>query len=180
MPEDEVRLRPWRDYDAVKLSNLFDDPLVYRFTPVQPPFEEKAAARRIDVLRRAEARRSSCARAVVVANVPVGEVAAYARDGTDNSGSDVSISYVIGAEFRGRRLARTAVELLIAELTEIWSVRRFVAEVSPENPASEKVAASLGFVQESDAEPRQRPGKEYSVIPWVLVTSSSTERTWSE
>lgn len=167
--EPMVSLRPWNAADAELLRELFDDPLVYRFTPIAEPFDIAAAAKRIAVLRSGEERGLMCGRGVVASGSVVGEVAAYSRGRDQDDGPIVTVSYVIGAQYRGRGIARAALASFVDELSLLWGVRRFVAEVSPENPASEEVARSAGFIRDEAAQPVERPGKGYSVLPWVLT-----------
>ena len=163
-----VRLRAWTTGDEDALAALFDDPLVYRFTPIQEPFDVDAARRRIAAVTRGEASGTIVCRAVITSDELVGEVAAYSLPPLITGDAAASISYVIGSAWRGKHLARDAVTLLIEEVRERWSVTRFIAEIAPENPASKRVAESLGFVQDAHAEPTPREGKDYAVMPWYL------------
>ena len=164
----DIQLRPWHPQDAAALAALFDDDLVYRFTPIQPPFDEAAARARIRIAAGAEKRGAVLCRAVVAGGAPVGEVAAYSRGDPDTGEKMASVSYVIGRAYRGCGFARPALELLIASAGEAWECTRFLAEISPDNAPSVRVAESLGFVLDAMAEPVPCPGKDYSVVPWFL------------
>ncbi|MGQ0431625.1 MAG: GNAT family N-acetyltransferase [Microthrixaceae bacterium] len=169
VPADQrVRIRPWGVEDAPALAVLFHDPLVYRFTPIQPPFDEAAARRRIDVGARGELAERLCFRAIVVDGVPAGEVAAYRRD-NDDVPVEAGISFVVGAAFRGTGVARRAVSLMIEELSRMWSGARLVADIATDNEPSHAVARSLGFTPDLIATPSLRRGKDYETIPWVLT-----------
>ena len=162
----EVDLRPWTAEDADVLADLFDDDLVYRFTPVDPPFTSESAANRIALLRAAEHSRRSYSRAVIVTGTLVGELSAYGhRPGPD--GRVMDVSWVIGAQHRGRGIATVSLRRFIGELQPAWRVDQFVADIAPENIASQHVAAACGFAPD-DTDPVTREGRKYSVVPWRL------------
>jgi RimJ/RimL family protein N-acetyltransferase len=162
----EVALRPWTTEDADALAELFDEELVYRFTPVEPPFTSESAANRISLLTAAEQGCRSYSRAVIVGGSLVGELSAYGRRPVPD-GRVMDVSWVIGAEHRGRGIATASLRRFMAELQPAWEVDQFVADISPENVASQHVASACGFTPD-DTEPVRREGREYSVVPWRL------------
>ena len=162
----EVDLRPWTAEDADVLSQLFDEELVYRFTPVEPPFTSESAATRIALLTAAEQSRRSYSRAVIAGGTLVGELSAYGRrPGPD--GRVMDLSWVIGAQHRGRGIATVSLRRFIAELQSAWRIDQFVADIAPENLASQRVASACGFTPDATA-PAPREGRNYSVVPWRL------------
>lgn len=166
--DPRVELRPWTRDDAETFAVLFDDPLVYQFTPIQAPFDVSAAERRIEIGKRVEAQDRLRLRAITLNGVPAGEVAVYRRDET--SGPSVAgISYVVGVAFRRGGIARKAVALMIEDLRHSWHVDLLIADISPDNPASQRVAGANGFKPTIDAEPVPREGKVYSTVPWTLT-----------
>jgi RNA polymerase sigma-70 factor (ECF subfamily) len=100
--------------------------------------------------------------------LPAGEVAAYRRAESGDA-SVAGISYVVGAPFRGVGVGCRAVGLMIEELHREWRPDLLVADISPDNFASQRVARVHGFEPELAAEPVRREGKDYSTIPWILA-----------
>ena len=48
-----------------------------------------------------------------------------------------------------------------------------MADISPDNPTSQRVAARNGFHPDLDAEPERRDGKVYVTIPWTRRISGA-------
>ena len=79
----------------------------------------------------------------------------------------MDVSWVIGAQHRGRGIATVALRRFMAELQPEWRIDLFVADIAPENIASQRVASACGF-KADDTDPVRREGRSYSVIPWRL------------
>lgn len=87
------------------------------------------------------------------------------------------IGYVIGRAHAGRGLMREALQAVCATLFEAGLVRRFEAEVNPDNLASGALLASLGFTREGRL--RQRwtaKGLTYDVDAWGLLAGELVKR----
>lgn len=87
------------------------------------------------------------------------------------------IGYVIGRAHAGRGLMREALQAVCTALFDAGLVRRFEAEVNPDNRASGALLASLGFTREGRL--RQRwaaKGRVYDVDAWGLLAGELIRR----
>jgi RimJ/RimL family protein N-acetyltransferase len=135
-------LREWRPDDVPRMTELFDDPMVKRWTPLASPFDVPAARA---YLERAHARRaegSALQLAIIEGDdaPPLGEVLLFVHPDV------VELGWALGAAHRGRRVASRAVRVLLAWAVAAWDIPRFRALIEPGNTASERVAAACGFV----------------------------------
>jgi RimJ/RimL family protein N-acetyltransferase len=135
-------LREWRRHDVPRMAQLFDDPQVYRWTPLASPFDLEAAQAYLDraVVRREEGSALQLAITTDDEGPALGEVLLFMRP-------DVAeVGWALGRDHRGQRLASRAVRVLLAWAGgSPWRVERFRALIEPGNEASERVAAACGF-----------------------------------
>jgi RimJ/RimL family protein N-acetyltransferase len=138
---DGLVLRPWSDHDLESMCLLFDDPDVARWTPLESPFD--AAAARRYLVRAADRARTGEALHLAVTTQgtdPLGEVLLF-----DRGGGTGELGYVIGAAYRGRRLASRAVRLLGDHAVRVRGMHRLVLRIEAGNAASERVALACGY-----------------------------------
>ena len=138
---DGVVLREWTDADVPRMAELFDETEVDAWTPLESPFDAAAARR---YLARARANRAA-GRALQLAvtddgGEALGEVLLFdPRDGA------AELGYAIGADHRGRGLARRAVLAMIEHAAPAYGLSAFLLRIPPGNAASIAVARACGF-----------------------------------
>jgi RimJ/RimL family protein N-acetyltransferase len=138
---DGVVLREWTDADLPAMAELFDEPEIDTWTPLESPFDAAAAARHLARARSGRAERRALQLAVTDdGGAPLGEVLLF-----DPANGTAEIGYVIGAAHRGRGLARAAVLALIEHAAGAYGLTSFVLRIPPGNAASRAVARSCGF-----------------------------------
>lgn len=136
-----VVLREWRPADVEHLPDLFDDPEVDRWTPLESPFGLDAARRYLDRAREGRQSGRSVQLAVTLdSERPLGEVLLFPR-----SASSGEVGYVIGPAHRGQHLATRAVRLLVAHASTQYATLQL--RIGPGNAASEAVATACGFTR---------------------------------
>jgi len=155
---DGLVLREWTVADLPRMVELFDEPSIDRWTPLESPFDLAAANR---YLTRAGHRRVDGAVLQLAITVdggePLGELLFIASD--DDA---TELGYSVGVRHRGRRLAARAVDLGIATAVT-WGARRFRLRIEPENAASVAVAVACGFVR-SPGPPTPASSKGRSIM----------------
>jgi RimJ/RimL family protein N-acetyltransferase len=133
-------LREWRAGDVPRMTELFDEPQVQRWTPLASPFDVPAATAYLE--RAADRRRTGSALQLAITedgDRPLGEVLLFLHPGV------AEVGWALGADHRGRRLASRAVRVLLAWATAAGGIDRFRALIEPGNTASERVATACGF-----------------------------------
>ncbi|HEY6793099.1 MAG TPA: GNAT family N-acetyltransferase [Kineosporiaceae bacterium] len=135
-------LREWRPEDVPCMVELFDDPMVKRWTPLASPFDEAAAQAYLDQARARRAAGVALQLAITEGDesIPLGEVLLFVRDDL------AEVGWALGAAHRGRRVASRAVRVLLAWAASTWRISTFRALIEPGNSASERVATACGFV----------------------------------
>jgi RimJ/RimL family protein N-acetyltransferase len=169
---DGVVLREWTDADLPALVELFDDPEIATWTPIESPFDAAAAAR---YLGRARTRRAE-GRALQLAvtsdgGAPLGEVLLF-----DAVGGTAELGYAIGAAHRGRGLARAAVLALVDHAAATLGLSTFLLRIPPENAASQAVARACGF--EPAGVPlvtRSAKGRRVRLETWSLTPAARSD-----
>ena len=139
---DGLVLREWRPADLARMTELFDDPEVRRWTPLASPFDLEAARAYVERAGTRRADGSALQLAITEGDdePPVGEVLLFMHPDL------AEVGWALGPAHRGRRLASRAVRCLIAWAGPRWGVERFRALIEPGNEASERVAVACGFV----------------------------------
>jgi RimJ/RimL family protein N-acetyltransferase len=138
---DGIVLREWEDADLPRMTELFDDPEVARWTPLESPFDAAAARRYLDRAR-ARRRASEALQLAVTTDggTALGEVLLFGI-----AGDSAELGYAIGAGHRGAGLAARAVLALIEHARTAYDLRRFELRIPPSNAASRAVATASGF-----------------------------------
>jgi RimJ/RimL family protein N-acetyltransferase len=156
-------LREWTHADLAVMSDLFDEPSIDAWTPLASPFDLDAARSYLD---RAHASRDS-GEALQLAitldgTTPLGEVLLFG-----SSPGVGELAYAVGVQHRGRRLAARAVVVAMAHGRAELGMREFHLNVSPQNPASQKVAEACGFVLAGEPSfVRERKGRRVELVLW--------------
>jgi RimJ/RimL family protein N-acetyltransferase len=152
-------LRHWDDDDAQALVRIFDDPEVALRTPLPSPFSPVdatnyiAASRlgRLDLAITTDGQR------------PIGQIML-------NLASHM-VSYVVGADFRGERIATRALTLVSSYALDTLEIPIVGLEVEPGNVPSVVVAARCGFSQsDRPVEEVEDKGRRYILETWLLTT----------
>lgn len=148
-------LREWTCEDVPAMVGLFDEHQVDRWTPLASPFDESAATA---YLERARAGREGGTLQLAITEdgvTPLGEVLLFPT-GVDDL---CELGYVVGAAFRGRRLAARALRAVLP-LAVRAGYRRAQLTIAVDNDASNRVAAAAGF-RLTDAPLRRSERKGY-------------------
>ncbi|MGW4942919.1 GNAT family N-acetyltransferase [Actinoplanes sp. NPDC004185] len=172
---DGISLREWRDEDLNDLVRLLDEPEIARWTPMPSPFDLEAG---VAYLKRARQSRASGQRIQLAITVdgtrPVGEVLLF---GVDAGVREAELGYLIGAEYRRRGLASTALSLLSGYARSTLGLNRLVLRIDPANTASCAVARRCGY--RLTGEPpilQEGPYGPSSLDTWELVSTGGGTR----
>lgn len=144
---DRLLVRPVGPPDLGDLMAVNGDPEVVRFLPYAVWTTPEDGAAWLTRMQNLEA--AGQARQLVVVQRDGGSVI-----GTvllfrfDPPSQRAELGYVLGRRHWGRGLMREALATLCAHLFDAGAVRRFEAEVNPQNEASRALLLSLGFVHE--------------------------------
>ncbi len=166
---ERLALRPAQETDAEDLFAVYGDPRVVRYLP-HPAWQTEVEARAwLGRMRGLEATGSG--RLFVMAPHGAGKVI-----GTvllfrhEPSSGRAEIAYVLGRAHWGHGLIREALRPLCASAFERARLRRIEAEARPENVASNRLLAAIGFTLEGRL--RQRwpgNGAGHDVHHWGLL-----------
>ncbi|MEU8609425.1 GNAT family N-acetyltransferase [Actinoplanes sp. NPDC048791] len=172
---DGISLREWRDEDLDDLVRLLDEPEIARWTPMPSPFDLEAG---VAYLKRARQSRASGQRIQLAITVdgtrPVGEVLLF---GVDAGVREAELGYLIGAAYRRRGLASTALSLLSGYARSTLGLSRLVLRIDPANTASCAVARRCGY--RLTGEPpilQEGPYGPSSLDTWELVSAGGGTR----
>jgi RimJ/RimL family protein N-acetyltransferase len=159
-------LREWRQDDVARMTDLFDDPQVRRWTPLASPFDQAAARAYHDraQVRRADGSALQLAVTQGDGSPPLGEVLLFMHP-------DVAeVGWALGPDHRGQRVASRAVRVLLAWAGSVWGVVRFRALIEPGNVASERVAVACGFAVVAGAPVMvESRGRTVGLTAWELA-----------
>ncbi|MEA2282796.1 MAG: hypothetical protein QOK21_3403 [Solirubrobacteraceae bacterium] len=167
---DGVVLREWTDADLPALVELFDEPEIAAWTPIESPFDAAAAARYLGRarVRRAEGRALQLA-VTTDGGAPRGEVLLF-----DPAGGTAELGYAIGAAHRRRGLARAAVLALVDHAATAFGLTTFVLRIPPANTASHAVARACGFAPAGvPLVTRAAKGRRVRLETWSLTPARS-------
>jgi RimJ/RimL family protein N-acetyltransferase len=156
-------LREWTYDDVPAMVELFDTDEMNRWTPLPSRFDEEAAKRYVEAAHRLRVETHALQPAITLdGQTPRGEVLVF-PGGTDES---VELAFAVGADHRGRGLARRAVNAVLALASESRaSTARLV--IAMDNPSSRRVAQATGF--RLTGEPlteRRRKGFVLTMATW--------------
>lgn len=139
-------LRPFRENDAQSAFQWLGDPVVMRFTPNGPDQDMRQTAARIAKYRTHQAT-YSYSRWILIERAssrPVGDAGLLFLDDY----GWIDFGYRLAQPFWGRGLATEAGSAWVEKAFTELGLARLTAIVHPENHASMRVLAKLGFVQE--------------------------------
>ena len=139
-----LRLRPWATADASALSAAWHDARIAAGS-VPPPDRSVDAAKRW-IAGWDTRRRAGLALDLVIADplddTVMGEIGFSSFDAERSA---AMIGWWLQEDRRGRGLAREAVSLVIEWVLATGEITAVLAEIAPDNPASEAVARAVGF-----------------------------------
>ncbi|MFD0560128.1 RimJ/RimL family protein N-acetyltransferase [Stackebrandtia endophytica] len=172
---DGLILRDWTDEDVTAMIELFDDPLVDRWTPLVSPFDLAAARAYLAASHRSRADDRGIQLAITTdGDQACGEVLLFRTGQPD----EAELAYAVGPAFRGRRLAPRAVRIMTGYGYDELGLSRLLLRIDPGNLASESVAGAAGF--ELTDEPivvRPRPaGNTVRLRTWLHRRLSTVDR----
>ena len=142
-----VRLRPIADADLDAITAACQDPEISRYTTIPSPYERHHAREWMNASAAGMAAGSDLGLLVVEAEsgALLGSVGLH---GLNPVNGRCSSGYWVAPESRGRGTAARALRLLCGYAFDELEVRRVELWIEPENSASRRVAAAVGFVCE--------------------------------
>ncbi|MGJ3262966.1 MAG: GNAT family N-acetyltransferase [Salinarimonas sp.] len=154
-----LALRPLVPSDAPALRAITDDPAVAPFVSFLPhPFGLDDACALIARNREGATERFL---GIFRQDALIGVIGAHEHAPVDDRPA-VEIGYWLAAGARGAGYAREAARGLVALLRALAPEAMVVAEVTPENAASERLLREIGFVDTKRA--GRRPGRKMMVL----------------
>jgi RimJ/RimL family protein N-acetyltransferase len=170
-----ILLREWTSDDLDDLVELLDEPDIARWTPMPSPFDVAAG---IAYLKRAHQGRMSGQRIQLAITVdggrPLGEVLLF---GVDLGRKEAELGYLVGAPYRRRGLAASALTLLSTYAHGSLNLSRLLLRIDPANTASTAVARRCGY--RLTGEPpilQEGPHGPSSLDTWELVETQTDTR----
>jgi RimJ/RimL family protein N-acetyltransferase len=140
---DGISLREWRDDDLDDLVALLDEPDIARWTPMPSPFDLEAGIAYLKRARQSRANGQRIQLAITLADgVPVGEMLLF---GVDAGLREAELGYLVGAGYRRRGLASSALSLLSGYALGTLGLTRLLLRIDPANTASCAVARRCGY-----------------------------------
>lgn len=165
-----IVLREWTDADLPRMAELFDEPAIAQWTPLESPFDAAAAAR---YLARARANRTA-GQAMQLAVTADGELALGEVLLFGVVERTAEIGYAIGAAHRGEGLAARSVRVLVEHAHAAYGLDRFLLRIPPGNAASRAVARASGFRATRDPlVAREAKGRRIELETWARDAEGS-------
>lgn len=161
---DELTLREWTDDDRSAMVELFDEPSIDVWTPLEAPFDDAAARRYLARAKAGRDRGIQLQLAITTdGRTPLGEVLLF--DGGEAGVAE--LAYAVGIRHRGQRLGARAVALTMEFATQNCGIAEFHLTISPANGASQAVAHANGFVlTDAPLQIRERKGRRLEMAVW--------------
>ncbi|MCX4428416.1 GNAT family N-acetyltransferase [Streptomyces mirabilis] len=153
-------LRDWTSDDLAVMQELFDDPDVAYWTPLETPFDQAAA--RCYLHRAHQARRGY--KRIHLAITADGQ---HAMGEVQLNLTTGSVGYIVGAAHRGQGLAARALRTMTEYAHLTAGLTRVILEIEPDNHPSMAVARSAGF-RLTDVKPVTvtDKGRTYDLLTW--------------
>ncbi len=170
LSDEVVRLRLMTEADIPAIVEAVQDPEIPRFTTVPDPYGEPEA-RHWQRMATTGLRIGAELPALIVDPDDDRLLGAVGLHNLSPETGRCSAGYWVAAPARGRGVARRALTLLCAYAFERLDVRRIELWIEPENPASRRVAESVGFAREGllrsfmQVGGRRRDMLMYSLLP---------------
>lgn len=156
----DLVLREWSDEDLAVMSELFDDPDIAHWTPLESPFDLTAARRYLDRARQARRDGERIQLAITTdGRQALGEVLLSPVTGV--------LGYGVGPAHRGQRLATRALRVMTEYAHQELGLPRLTLKIEADNHASTGVARSAGF-RLTDAAPETvtDKGRDCHLLTW--------------
>lgn len=153
-------LREWTRQDLAVMQELFDDPDVAYWTPLESPFDEAAALRYLDGADRTNGSNERLHLAVTRdGKAALGEVQLNRTTG--------SVGYIVGANHRGQGLAGRALRAITDYAHTTLELPRVILEIEADNHPSIAVAQSADFeLTTTPSETVTDKGRTYDLLTW--------------
>ncbi|HIW61965.1 MAG TPA: GNAT family N-acetyltransferase [Candidatus Stackebrandtia excrementipullorum] len=165
-----VVLRDWSDDDLDTMVELFDEPVIHRWTPLVSPFDADAARDYLSAARLSRRRDRGIQLAVTVEDdgPALGEVLLF-RTGRP---AEAELAYSVGAPHRGRNLTQRSIMVLADHARHHWGIDRPLLRIDPTNTASCAVARKAGYAQTDEpvVERARSSGRTVRLRTWRPVS----------
>jgi RimJ/RimL family protein N-acetyltransferase len=158
-----LAFRERTDADLPVMSEFFDETSIDVWTPLGTPFDLDAARDHLDSAQASRASGEVLHRAITRDGVtPLGEVLLFGAEPRIGE-----LAYAVGVHRRGQRLAARAVSVVKADGSAALGLQEFQLNVSPQNPASQRVAEACGFeLADEPSFVRERKGRRVELVLW--------------
>ncbi|MFJ2770481.1 GNAT family N-acetyltransferase [Streptomyces sp. NPDC087300] len=170
---DGILLREWVESDLPALVEVYDDPEIYRWTPVPSPFDVGAARKYLAkaLEGREEGRRAAQLAITTDGGQARGEGILFH---SAHDARDIELAYGVGSRHRRRGLASRAVKLMADYADRQLAARRVLLRIEAENAPSVAVAHATGF-QLTDDDPitRESKGHQVTLLTWCYQGEGS-------
>ena len=140
-----LRLDALRVEDAPEMTTVLSDAGLYEFIGGQPPNETRLAAQYEAQAVGASPDGTQDWLNWIVRLTATDTAIGYTQSTVDRRTGTADLAWVIGVPWQGRGYAAEAVTL-IADALRHAGIRRLVAHIHPEHPASQRVAQRAGLV----------------------------------
>ncbi|MBK8200175.1 MAG: GNAT family N-acetyltransferase [Acidobacteria bacterium] len=158
-------LRPYRESDAVRFTELVNDPLIYRNVGRVRAGQTLEQTREIQAERQARNARGESAGRIVTLD---GELIGLVGGGRDAETGAFEIGYWIAPHWWGQGLATEAAGAFRDHLVRTFGAHTLTADYFQDNPASGRVLTKIGFVETSRGEAHCM-GRD-QIVPIVRMT----------
>lgn len=164
-----LAVRAAHEGDARELVAVYGDPEVTRYLPHGPWRSGAEAPKWLDRMHALESAGRGRLFALVLRETgqAIGAVLFFGHEAGSHR---AELAYALGREYWGRGLMREALRPCCAAAFERAGLCGIEAEVRPENLASNRLVAALGFTLEGRLRQRwHREGQAHDVLHWRLL-----------